>query len=218
MPVRGFKRQVITLNFLTVKECAALKGCSERYIKRLALNNSLEHQESVNANGKKKYLIPLSALDPPLQRKWYKLNGLTPPAALADAAIRSATAKVLRPLDFYSVEQREKLDAWIKLLEDWQSFRKSFTGSKGEADEAFIHERRLDVSVATLHRKLAAYRGEDWDSLIDKRGQANKGKSDFSSEIRDLFEYFYLDKTAINIKKCLEAAKGFLKRKKVLIC
>jgi hypothetical protein len=195
------------LELLTVKEVAALKGCSVQYIKRLAQTNALEHEVGANANGKKKYLIPLSALEASLQRKWYKLHGVTPPASGKPTKLE--TPKPTRPLEFFSKAQRERITAWIELLDRWQGFRVAYQGSMAEADTAFLSG--LDISAKTLYRHWAAYRLKDWATLLDNRGICNRGKSDVPQEIRDLFEYFYLDEHDLSIKKCYELTRDFLR-------
>lgn len=50
--------------------------------------------------------------------------------------------------------------------------------------------------------------------MVDKRGQLNRGRSEIPGEIRDLFEYFYLDERAFNIKKCYEVTQLFLQQER----
>lgn len=196
------------MELLAVKDVAALQGCSERYIKKLAQCGTLSCEVTQNSRGKKKYLIPISALEPTLQRKWYRQQGVSPPPEL-HAPVPVAT-KVIRPLEFYSLAQREELQRWTGILERWQSFRESYDGSLSEADTAFLREERLDMSVKTLYRRLAAFRAQDWDNLLDQRGHANKGRTAIPTEIRELFEYFYLDDHDISVAKCYEATRMFL--------
>lgn len=198
------------MELLTVKDVASLKGCSERYIKRLAFENALGHQDGINEKGRKKYLIPLSALDAPLQRKWYKQHGMNPPAELCGSG-KPEPLKVIRPLEFYSKAQREQIDRWVRLLEQWQDFRHTYTGPLAEADAAFLRQEGLDISIKTLYRRWAAFKNKEWDDMADNRGQANRGRSEIPREIRDLFEYFYLDERALSIKKCYEITRDFLR-------
>lgn len=201
------------MELLSVKEVAALKGCSVQYIKKLALENILAHEESVSEKGRKKYLFPLGALDAHLQRKWYKQHGAAIPAALREIP-KAAPPKEIMPLDSYTLQQRNQIDWWITLLEKWQSFRSAYKGSMSEADGAFHHQERLEVSIKTMYRRLAAYRAEDWDGLVDQRGKANKGRCAIPQEIRELFEYFYLDEHSISVSKCFEATRKFLEQER----
>jgi hypothetical protein len=78
-----------------------------------------------------------------------------------------------------------------------------------EADAAFL--RDLDISVKTLYRHWAAYQLKDWEALVDNRGICTRGKTALPGEIRDLFEYFYLDEHGLSIKKCYELTRDFLR-------
>jgi len=60
------------VDLLTVKEVAELKGCTERYIRRIIKDGKLQAQEDSNpANNIKQYLVPVSALPEDLQQKYY---------------------------------------------------------------------------------------------------------------------------------------------------
>lgn len=201
------------MELLTIKEVAALKGCSKQYIQSLVNRGALTHQDGQAANGRPQYLIPLSALDAPLQRKWYKQHGGSMPSELRQAP-KTAPLKPIRPLEFYTKEQREEIDACVQLLERWQGFRRSYTGPMAEADATFTQQEQLDISIKTLYRRWAAYKDKDWSGLMDKRGQLNRGRTEIPGEIRDLFEYFYLDERALNIKKCYEVTRLFLQQER----
>lgn len=60
------------MEYLTVKEYAELKGCSERYVKKIAQDGKLSAEKTINDKGRPKYLIPLSALSEDLKVKYYK--------------------------------------------------------------------------------------------------------------------------------------------------
>lgn len=60
------------MDYLTVKEVAELKGCSERYVKTLCKNENFQAIQELNSKGRPKYLIPVSALSEDLQLKYYK--------------------------------------------------------------------------------------------------------------------------------------------------
>ena len=198
------------MQFLTVKEYAGLKGCSLQYVQLQLKSGKIESHFGQVANGRPRYLIPLSALDASLQRKWYKQHGLNPPTELHRVE-KPDPAKPVKPLEFYSKAQRECIGIWVDVLERWQSFRNTYPGSMAGADAAFLHNEQLDISVQTLYRRWAAYQSKDWDGLIDNRGISNRGRTDIPREIRDLFEYFYLDEREFPIKKCYELTRDYLK-------
>lgn len=64
---------------LTAKQVAEVKGCSDRYIKRLIQEGKLQAKEILNDKNRKTYLVPLDALDEELQQKWYQMNLENPP-------------------------------------------------------------------------------------------------------------------------------------------
>ncbi|MDE6780871.1 MAG: helix-turn-helix domain-containing protein, partial [Ruminococcus sp.] len=60
------------MEYLTVKETAELKGCSERYIKTLCKDGKIQTEQELNCKGRMKYVIPISALPEDLQAKYYR--------------------------------------------------------------------------------------------------------------------------------------------------
>ncbi|MFV0399094.1 MAG: MerR family transcriptional regulator, partial [Oscillospiraceae bacterium] len=136
---------------LTVKEVADLKGCSLQYIKRIAKDGELPSTMGTASNGRPCYLIPLSALDVSLQRKWYKSQAIPFPSELKESP-KSQPAREAKPLEAYTIQQREQIDYWIGLLERWQDFRSNYPGPCSEADQAFHQKERLEFSIQTLYR------------------------------------------------------------------
>jgi len=198
------------LELLTVKEVAQLKGCSDRYIKALALNGSLMSQTTTNNRNRKMYLIPLDALEPRLQSKYYKQKYGEVPEPL-----RKAKKEILpkpKPLEKFTAEQRKEIELWENILSDWQNFRNEFTGSKAEADAEFVsqyQQKNPDVNISKdiLYRKRKALQQNDLDGLVDKRGQWKKGTSSVPDEIKNIFFYVYLDERALPVSKCEEATR-----------
>ena len=47
---------------VTVKEASELKGCSEQYLRKQALNGHIKASTETTKNGRKRYMIPLSEL------------------------------------------------------------------------------------------------------------------------------------------------------------
>ena len=61
------------LDFLTVKEVAELKGCTPRYIKKIAKDGKLEAKQELNPqNNCLQYLIPLSTLPRNFHSKYFR--------------------------------------------------------------------------------------------------------------------------------------------------
>lgn len=203
------------LELLSVREAAELHGCSEQYLRKKIACGAISAQETVGENRHKKYLIPLSALEPGLQRKYYQLRGEQMPETLRQRKERQRAGPV-KPLDAYTAEQREEIDRWITILTDWRAFRAQ-AESKVEADKAFLAEAAerygsgVSISKDTLYRKWEAYQMGNLDGLVDKRGR-KKGVSDVPQVIKDLFLYTYLDETALPVSKCMEAVELILRK------
>ncbi len=203
------------MRYLTVKEVARLKGCSERSVQRWALAGDIPNITSTDENNRQIYLIPLDSLDATLQAKWYRQNGEELPPELRRVK-RSKQPERIKPLDAYSVDQRQEIDQWVRILSAWQNARNA-ASSKAEGDKVFLavaaeHYPDVQLSAGILYRKWEAYRNQDWDGLVDKRGLWRRGTTEAPQEIRDLFEFCYLDETALSVQKCMEATQMILMR------
>jgi hypothetical protein len=205
------------LELLTVQTVADLKGCSDRYIRKLAQQGKIARQVQKSANGSAQYLIPLSELDLPLQRKWYKHHaGAVPPGLqLASGggekpAVRASPAK---SLEDYTAAQRDQIGEWIRLLDDWQKFRAAFEGPLSGADGAYIDSRRIDISVKTLYRRWKSYKDGDLDGLVEKRGRHRKGCSGIDPLVWSVFLSYYLDRAGYSSADCYAYTKKWLQIK-----
>ena len=198
------------MDYLTVKELAELKGCSERYVQQSCKTGKIECIEEINAKNKMKFLIPLSSLSEELQVKYYKQKrtetGIMPeeaeserPAKEPGLKYRSKGSK--RAFDSFTAEEREIIRFWIDLLNEWQAER-SKRKDKTEFDKIFVaHQKYLNdninISPDILYRKYSAYKNECYEELIDKRGGWNKGQSKLAdnSVIWQSFISLYLDQS-----------------------
>lgn len=88
------------LDFLTVKEVAELKGCSERYIQNCISKGKIEAKAELNSKGKTKFLVPVSALPDELKGKYYKEKqrelGLQP--ELKEEPLKQPSKAVKKPV------------------------------------------------------------------------------------------------------------------------
>lgn len=50
------------MDYLTVREVAEIKECSERYIKKLCKDGKLESIQTTSCKGRMKYMVPIFAL------------------------------------------------------------------------------------------------------------------------------------------------------------
>lgn len=207
------------VELLTVKDVSNLRGCGVRYIQSLISKNKIEHQEIINCKGIKQYLIPLNALDPALQLKYYRQNHLPIPEELRPKKAAKTPERV-KSLEEFTEEQRQEISCWITILEDWQDFRNGYDGSKAEADAAFLEEARgkypeIIISKDILYRKWKAYRVQDMDGLIDRRGLWKKGTSSIDRTIWRVFLSYYLDQECHPITECVKYTRLWLVEKKL---
>lgn len=195
------------MNMLTVKEVAELKGCSVQYVKKLALDGKLKAEETLNSKNRKMYLIPIDALDPKLQQKYYQQH--KPDSINVPPVSKSPPA----PIDSYTADERAEIDFWTRLTREWQDYRnKPGVTSKAEVDERFVALCKLQypdrgISVDTLYRRWKAVKEDDLASLVDKRGKWKKGKSTIHPDVWQAFLYYYLDQSQHPIQRCYSYTK-----------
>lgn len=201
------------MEYLTVKEVAELKGCSERYIQNCISKGKLEAKEELNSKGKTKFYIPVSALPEEIKTRYYKQKqqeiGLLPELKKEPLEQRSKAVKkpvVKKNLDEYTAVQREEIAFWCDTLKEWQAARSKFK-NKTEADPLFCAKVKLehpdiDISPDILYRKYAAYRENDLDGLVDKRGGWNKDKCSIDPEVFSIFTSYYLNTHKLTVENC----------------
>ena len=190
--------------YLTIKETAELKGCSTRYLRQAALSGTVKAKKELNDKNRPQYLIPLSALDTKLQLKYQKAHGLVLPEEEVDTSSRT--------IEELNEQQRNQINTWLLIIENWQSFRNQYKGSKAEADKAYIalvSEKYPDIKITydILQRKYNAIRKGDKVALADGRGYTRKGASSIPATVWDAFLYYYLDERQYPVKKCYEYTK-----------
>ena len=193
---------------LKVAEAAALQGVSVRWVRKKASEGHYAGiQVRTNAQNRPEYLIPLTSLPEPSQRKYIEQHRPAP-AAPARMASKSPAAPAARPLESYSAEERAEISYWLAMVDRWQEYRRKAGGRKAECDEKFVLLRQLEeperqISVETLYRKWAAIRAGELDSLVDKRGKARKGKTVLLPEIEQEFLSLFLDEAQLPIPRCV---------------
>lgn len=201
---------------LTAKQVAEVKGCSYQYVKRIIKEGKLQAQEILNDKNRKTYLVPLEALDEELQQKWYQMNLENPPEEISTP--EPVTDK--KAVDHFSESERQEIDFWISLVEQWQQYRmKPGVTCKADVDKKFVTLCGLEypdkeISVDIMYRKWKAVKENDLDGLIDKRGKWKKGTSSIDDTIWQAFLYFYLDESQHPIQKCLDYTKMWAQEKR----
>lgn len=133
---------------LTAKQVAEVKGCSGRYIKRLIQEGKLQAQEVLNDKNRKTYLVPLEALDEELQQKWYQMNLENPSEEISTPE----PVPDKKAVDHFSESERQEIDFWISLVEQWQQYRmKPGVQEKlRETDKVIIIDEAQNLKFLTL--------------------------------------------------------------------
>lgn len=202
--------------YLTVKEVAEIRGCSERYIKMLVSSGDLRCYETVNNNNRKKYLIPLEELSTPEQLKYYKNNNIEIPEKLL-AGRKSKAVHQHKEFDEFTAVQREEIAQWIRIINAWDEYCATSKLQKVPATEKFVQLQKvanpdLNISKGILYRKKAALKADDLAGLLDNRGSWKKGTSSIPEEAWQCFLSFYLDEAQHPIQACYEYTEMWIKR------
>ena len=203
--------------YLTVKELADLKGCTERYVRTLILKGIvnaevIEIKQQGPGRGGIQYRISLSSLDSKLQSKFKRRL-----KALQKENIEVPEGKPL-PVDLEQLteEERKEISTWNKIINEWQQFR-ALKKFKVEADEAFIEMAQIrypDIKInrRILYRKDKAMRENGNIALVDGRGKHKAHAKKLTDEMWDIFEYYYLDQSRKTVKLCMTLTELNLKQ------
>ena len=212
------------MDYLTVKQVAELKKCSEQYIKKLCKDGKFQTEQELNCRGRMKYLIPVSALSEDLQAKYYKQKqtetGILPEKIesenSSETVFKYRLKGVSKAFEEFSEMERQTIKFWIDLLNEWQAER-SRRKDKTKFDEIFVGHMKymhpdIEISTDILYRKYSAYKNECYGDLIDKRGGWNKGKSklDDDSIIWQNFLSVYLSQSKSNISLCYRMVTAYI--------
>lgn len=194
---------------LTVKEAASLYNCSDQYIRKKISNREIPAEN----HGRAGYRIPLSALEPALQRKWYQQHKQEIPPEL-----RRRQRKPKEPpatpqsIDDFTGAEREQIECWYHIIGGWRNYRSAAGKSKAEADREYIAIARaqypdMQISYDVLTRKYTDLKAGNLAGVVDKRGKWRKGTTTIPDPVRDIFDYTYLDDACLSVKKCYEMTK-----------
>ena len=186
-------------------QAASLMGCHRTTVLRQIQCGCIKATSIFNERNQLVYQIPLSALHPKAQFRYFKEHGQPFPLA----AEKPAPAKAYKPLDHFTAAEREEISEAVRLLERWKDYRRQ-PGNAAELDAKFVELLRQEspeqaVSVKTLYRKKKALEENDLAGLVDGRGKARKGKSSIDETVWQVFLSFYLDLREPKAKECYEA-------------
>lgn len=207
-PAPGGKEE--NVDYLTVKEAAELKGCSIQYMKRIVKDGKIQAEMQMNPETKKmRYMIPASTLPEDLKTKYYnnlKKEAGTSPELKEMEVLKPHKKAVKRSFEEYSAEERAEIALWCDILREWQELRVKYK-NKASFDSDFIGKCRLEheginISVDILYRKYAAFRENDYDGLIDKRGGWNKGRTSMNEDVWKMFTRIYLVSSRPTVSRC----------------
>ncbi len=200
---------------LSIQQVAELKGCSDKYIYRLVKSGQLPASVEKNAQRRDVFTVALADLPEGLQTKYFRSQKKEEPLMPTSNPA---------PLDSYSADEREEIDFWAGLLEQWQDYRNRPTGrSKANTDKAFVLLQQLEnpdleISIDMLYRKQAALRRGDYGALVDMRGKWRRGITSMPEEIWQVFLTYYLDQSQHPIAKCMEYTRLYLAENNPSLC
>lgn len=213
------------MDYLTVKETAELKGCSERYIKQICKDGKIQSELQPHPQNKQPcYMIPVSALSEDLQEKYYRRKrteaGILPEKTDSESEEKSAfkycSKGIKKAFEEFTEAERTEIKLWTDLLTQWQSER-SERKNKTEFDKLFVaHQKYLnpDLKISTdiLYRKYSAYKNECYAELVDSRGGWNRGKSKLNDDsiIWQSFLSVYLEQSEPKISKCYRMVNAYI--------
>lgn len=206
------------MEYLTVREVAELKGCSERYIQNCISKGKLEAKSELNLKGKEKYLIPVSALPQELQSRYY--GKLVNDAQLCLPKVQEETkpkikhtkTTVRKEFGQFNADEREQIAFWTDLIREWRIRRCEYS-NLAEGDMCFIAETKrikreylaehgIALSKDILYRKYKAYKENDLQGLVDNRGAWNKGRSSIPKPVLETFFNLYLCDNELPVRDC----------------
>lgn len=187
---------------LTVREYAQLKGVTVQYIRKLILEGRLKAEITFGTGGTsgRSYLIPLSSIEPKLQKKYMRLHREKFPEMDKPVPVRS--------LEELTYEERQEVNFWLAILTEWQYFREH-TENKKIGDEKFVKYLQekypgKKFSPRMLLRQWKALQEQGEAALIDRRGKHENHKKAIPDPVFDIFQFYYLDESRKSVKKCIE--------------
>lgn len=206
------------MEYLTVKEVAELKCCKPQYIQKLAKDGKLdavlrEHPQ----NHKPCYMIPVSSLPDDLKSRYYgrlKKEARTAPELKETELLKPRKKIVKKPFEEYSADERQEIALWCSIIREWQELRAKYK-KKTSVDADFVgkcrleYGERINISTDILYRKYAAFRENDYDGLIDKRGGWNRGVSFMDDDVWKMFTRIYLVSSRPTVSRCYTDLKAW---------
>ena len=114
-------------------------GCHRTTVLRQIQCGYIKATSIFNERNQLVYQIPLSALHPEAQLRYFKEHGQPFPLATE----KPASAKAYKPLDHFSAAEREEIRQEMETLERWQEYRRQ-PGRTAELDAEFVELLRQE--------------------------------------------------------------------------
>lgn len=197
---------------LSVQEAAVLLSLDERQVRRRAAKGDWNSQVAKNERNRPMYLIPLTEMDARVQKRYYDRY-----KAETAAVLPAAQRKVAPALDSFTAEEREEIAFWMRLTQEWQTYRAQSGASLCLADEEFealcrVRYPERSMSIDTIRRRWSAVCSDDLAALVDQRGKHRKGKTSMNATIWDVFLSYYLDEAKYPVSQCMEYTETWAKK------
>lgn len=197
---------------ITVKEAAELKGCSEQFLRKQALNGEIKTLTELTKNGRKRYMIPLTELSEAEQLQYYRKHDIELPKELTKPKAKKSERST--NIEDYTESQREEMVLWHGILQEWNEYCIG-KSSKVQATKEFVElmkEKYPDIKISTdiLYRRKRAEREYGICGQVDKRGGHNKGSSVIPELVWQSFLYYYLDQSKKPVTKCIEETEWWI--------
>lgn len=201
------------MEYLSICEYADLRGCSERYIRKLIMNDEITAEELSGTVGRygKTYRIPLAAIEPKYIRKWKRQQEQH--GDETEPAVTEVAEAGQRTLEDLTAAERLEIATWKDILNEWQQYRNNAAKkAKAQADEEFLNYISVEYPNMKFSQRILYRKKEDQEKvgdigLLDKRGKHGNHKKALPDPVFDIFEYYYLDESRKTVTKCMELAE-----------
>lgn len=197
---------------LTTDEVAEILNVSQRTIRNWISSGKLKAIAQLSGKGRGGvcHMVALASLDDKMQRKYLAKNGKL------EKAMPPEDTETKR-IDEYSIDERKVIQQWVNAINEWQQYRSKFRGKKTVVDDEWVQAnqrkyRDINLSVDSLYRKWKAYRKNDYDGLVDKRGKWAKGKNTIPDAAWEVFKFMYLDENQSPITECYKYTLTYFKK------
>lgn len=205
---------------LTAAEAATFEGVSERHLRRLVANGSIEAERSTIGRNASALLIAPSSLSPAGQARFYASQPelLAPHAGEAHADsfdVDDVDAGHKTTPSYAGAPQPLRQRALLR-LEAVLTWRRALAAARrdgvtlGDAESAWLlkfrrEHRNFKVSIASVKRWDREYRasGNSIDALVDGNdGHGRKGQTTLDPELEADFRALWLQPTRPKVSQC----------------